>query len=176
MLLEQMAAVVAVGEVGLDGTLRHRSSLPTQKRVFEAVVSRSQELGGRTLSIHSRQAVGEVLGTLLKYRRFGTAVMHWFTGNATELRTAVALDCWFSIGPAAFASDSGRALAARLPSHRVVPESDGPFAELKGSPVPPWSQKITATYLAESWACSSEEASEILTENSRQLLSRMGLG
>lgn len=174
MLLEQMEATNAVGEVGLDGSFRHRSSLEIQRRIFDSVISRSQQLGGRTLSIHSRQAVGEVLATLLKYRNFGTAVLHWFTGGATELRTAVALDCWFSIGPAAFASEAGRALAARLPSHRVVPESDGPFAEEGGIPVPPWSQHVTAARLAQCWHCSEKEALALLTENSHQLLKRMG--
>lgn len=174
MLLEQIESVTAVGEVGLDGSVRHRSSLPVQKRIFDAVVRRSRELGGRTLSIHSRQAVGEILATLLKYRGFGTAVLHWFSGGPTELRTAVALDCWFSIGPGAFQSDAGRALAARLPSHRVVPESDGPFVQVGGNPVRPWSQSDTAEQLAACWGGPADEASQLLTDNSYRLLKQMG--
>ena len=42
-------------------------------------------LGGRVLSIHSRQAVNDVLAVLDRHARFGTAVMHWFTGTVKEL-------------------------------------------------------------------------------------------
>lgn len=175
LLLEQMVGVSSVGEVGLDGSYRFRRTLDTQQRIFSAVVARSAELGGRILSIHSRQAVKEVLSTLAQNSGFGTAVLHWFTGNLTELRTADDMGCWFSIGPAAFASSAGRALAARLPKDRVVPESDGPFAAVNGVVVQPWSSPITAQNLAQAWSCSPEEAAAHLDENGRRLRAAMHL-
>ncbi len=123
------AIVQPFGEVGLDGSSRYRKSYDVQRGLFEAIIERSSALGGRVLSIHSRQAVNDVLAVLDRHARFGTAVMHWFTGTVKELRAAEERGCWFSIGPAAFASSSGRALAAKLPRHFVVPESDGPFAQ-----------------------------------------------
>lgn len=168
-LLQQMAGVSAVGEVGLDGSPRFRRGFETQKRIFNAVVARSAELGGRVLSIHSRQAVREVLRTLEQNLGFGTAVLHWFTGSQAELRTADEMGCWFSVGPAAFASSIGRSLAMKLPRDRVVAESDGPFAMVDGVPVLPWSSSLTAQRLAHAWSCSEDEASARLDENGRCL-------
>lgn len=173
-LLKQMERATAVGEVGIDGSNRFKSSLPTQRQVFDAVVSRSTELGGRVLSIHSRGAVREVLSILLKYPGFGTAVLHWFNGTTAEMEVAYKMGCWFSMGPAAFTSAAGRSLAARLPLDRVVPESDGPFATENGVPVQPWSMHRTAQLFAQHWECSEHEALATLNENGKNLLSAMG--
>ncbi|MFM0142449.1 Qat anti-phage system TatD family nuclease QatD [Paraburkholderia sp. RL18-085-BIA-A] len=173
-LLKQMEQAMAIGEVGMDGSYRFKSSLPTQRTVFEAVVTQSKELGGRTLSIHSRGAVKEVLSILLKNPKFGTAVLHWFSGTLTEMEVAHKMGCWFSLGPASFASAAGRALAARLPRDRVVPESDGPFACEGGAPIQPWSMARTAQLLAASWGCSESDALQTLTENGGILLEVMG--
>lgn len=173
LLLEQMASVKAVGEVGIDGSSRFRVGYDTQRKIFSAVVARSAELGGRTLSIHSRQAVKEVLAELDRHPGFGTAVLHWFGGSAVELRRAEAQGCWFSVGPAMFNSNSGRALAAKLPRNRVVPESDGPFAQFEGQPVMPWSEGVTASLLATAWGQTQRETTSLLRENALQLLKFM---
>ena len=173
MLLEQIATVRAVGEVGLDGSPRFQATYEVQHRVFSAVIARCEELGGRTLSIHSRQAVNEVLAELRRHPRFGTAVLHWFSGTATELKAADAQGCWFSVGPAMFTSKNGRALAARLPRDRVVPESDGPFAQLGGKPIMPWSMPETAQHIADAWAVPIDNARHALETNSLRLLDVM---
>lgn len=173
LLLEQMATVHAVGEVGLDGSPRFRSSYGVQRKIFSAVVARCEELGGRTLSIHSREAVNDVLAELVMHPKFGTAVLHWFSGTASELKTAEAQGCWFSVGPAMFKSNNGRALASKLPRDKVVPESDGPFAQVNGKPVMPWSANLTSQELAKAWAVSADEAMQTLTKNSLRLLKVM---
>jgi TatD DNase family protein len=173
LLLQQMAGTNAVGEVGLDGSARYRASYAAQLRVFAEVVQRCRELGGRTLSIHSRQAVKDVLRELERNPGYGTAILHWFTGSATELQAAELHGCWFSVGPAMFASASGRAIAARLPRERVVPESDGPFAKVDGQPVMPWSAAATSARLAEVWNCDESQAANLLTANSKKLLAVM---
>lgn len=176
LLLAQMASVKAVGEVGLDGSPRFRSGYDTQRRIFSAVVARSAELGGRTLSIHSRQAVKDVLAELERHPGFGTAVLHWFSGSAAELKLAEAQGCWFSVGPAMFNSNSGRVLAAKLPRNRVVPESDGPFAQVDGQPVMPWSEQATAGHLATAWDLPLDQAAALLRNNAERLLQLMGQG
>lgn len=173
MLLQQMETVEAVGEVGLDGSPRFKATFELQQKVFTAVVARCEELGGRTLSIHSRQAVKDVLAELKRYPRFGTAVLHWFSGTTAELKAADDFGCWFSVGPAMFNSKSGQILAARLPRDRVVPESDGPFAQVGGNPVMPWSMQETAQRLADAWALPVDEARQVLETNSVRLLALM---
>ncbi|MBX9346021.1 TatD family hydrolase [Chromobacterium vaccinii] len=174
LLLEQMAGVKAVGEVGLDGSPRFKVHYEVQRKIFGAVIERSVELGGRTLSIHSRFAVRDVLAEFERHPNFGTAVMHWFTGSPGELKAATAHECWFSIGPAMFNSANGRALAAAMPRDRVVPESDGPFAKVAGKPVMPWSALQTAKALAPLWGISPEEAAGTLAQNGQALLCLMG--
>lgn len=174
MLLEQIGRVRAVGEVGLDGSPRFKSCYLEQRRIFKAVVARCAELGGRTLSIHSRQAVKDVLAELEAHPGYGTAVMHWFSGTQSELRAAVAHGCWFSIGPAMFESANGRALAASMPLNRVVPESDGPFAQMARKPIMPWSMDQTASRLAAAWGISVDETTQILHKNGNELLKVLG--
>lgn len=170
LLLGQIATVPAVGEVGLDGSSRFRATYDVQRRIFSAVVARCESLGGRVLSIHSRQAVKDVLAELSLHPQFGTAVLHWFSGTASELKAAQAQGCWFSVGPAMFNSSSGRALASKLPRNRVIPESDGPFAQLDKKPVMPWSMPITAQLLAEAWDIPLADALVNLEQNSLQML------
>jgi TatD DNase family protein len=168
-LLEQIEGVSAVGEVGLDGSPRFRQHYDVQRKIFRAVIARCAELGGRTLSVHSRRAVRDVLAELDAHPGYGTVVMHWFSGTAAELKAAEAAGCWFSIGPAMFDSANGRSLAAAMPRDRVVPESDGPFAKLDGKPVMPWEAEKIAEPLAHLWQMSPAEASSLLAENGRRL-------
>lgn len=174
LLLEQIAGVKAVGEVGLDGSPRFEANYEVQRKIFGAIIARCAELGGRTLSVHSRRAVRDVLAEFERHPNFGTAVMHWFSGSTSELKDAAARGCWFSIGPAMFESANGRALAEAMPQDRVVPESDGPFAKVGGKSILPWNTSQTAEGLAPLWATSPDEAAEMLARNGQALLHLMG--
>lgn len=160
-LIEQIKYISAVGEVGLDGSKRFKHSFDAQREVFTAVVAQCASVGGRVLSIHSRQAVRDVLATLDDHPGFGTAA---------ELKSASDMGCWFSVGPAALNSASGKALAKKLPRDRVVPESDGPFAQVNGATVMPWSSGQTAELLAQAWDVPAGEVARTLELNARQLI------
>ncbi|MDP2095009.1 MAG: Qat anti-phage system TatD family nuclease QatD [Hydrogenophaga sp.] len=170
LLLEQMAQSKGVGEVGLDGSARHRATFTVQRMVFSAVLARSAELGGRLLSIHSRAAATDVLEELAHHPGFGVAVLHWFSGTMSELKAAAAMGCWFSVGPAMFNSASGRRLTAAMPHDRVVPESDGPFAQVNGEPLMPWCENQTIEHLSSAWSIPQVATANVLRENSQQLL------
>lgn len=169
-----LSDVMAIGEVGLDGSKRYAASYAKQKQVFTAVVKQCHNLGGRALSIHSRQAVPDVLAVLSTFPDHGVPILHWFTGTAAELKAAAALGCWFSIGPAAFSTAAGKALAGKLPRDKVVPESDGPFAQFDGQPVMPWDFKITANLLSQAWSVSPIDVRFQLLSNAKALLGLMG--
>jgi TatD DNase family protein len=174
LLIELIDGTIAVGEIGLDCSKRYAPSYLKQKQVFAAAVKRCHDMGGRALSIHSRQAVPEVLAVLSEFPNHGIPVLHWFTGTASELKAAAGQGCWFSIGPAAFNSAAGKALAKKLPKDRVLPESDGPFAKLEGHPVMPWDFDITVNQLSEAWALPLLEVRHQLLSNAKALLSQMG--
>ncbi|GGB77642.1 hypothetical protein GCM10011607_42240 [Shewanella inventionis] len=131
-------------------------------------------MGGRALSIHSRQAVPDVLELLRLFPDHGVPVLHWFTGTASELKTAIGQGCWFSIGPAAFSSSAGKALARKLPRDRVLPESDGPFAQLDGRSVMPWDFDITVALLSDVWSLPFEEVRAQLLSNARMFVNKIG--
>src|ERR1700693_5301866 len=100
--------------------------------VFEHILAKCNELGGRVMSVHSRYAAGEVLDCLERYPDAGTAVLHWFSGSTRNLGRANELGCWFSVGPAMLRSRKGRDLAVQMPRERILTESDGPFANVEG--------------------------------------------
>lgn len=174
LLLEQLNITIAVGEIGLDGSKRHASSYLKQKQVFAAVVKQCHDIGGRALSIHSRQAVPDVLSLLKKYPDHVIPVLHWFTGSITELNAATSQGCWFSLGPAAFNSAAGKTLAKRLPKDKVAPESDGPFAQLDGRSVMPWDFEITVNLLSDAWKIPALDVRYQLISNAKVLLEHLG--
>lgn len=123
-----------VGEIGLDGDPQFRRYWDSQVSVFEYVLMKCSEAGGRIMSLHSRRASGAVLDYIEKFPDAGTPILHWFSGGFRDLDRAIKLGCWFSVGPAMLASKNGRTLAARMPRERVLTESDGPFAHINGEP------------------------------------------
>ncbi|WP_255369049.1 Qat anti-phage system TatD family nuclease QatD [Polaromonas sp. OV174] len=173
LLLAQIDASVAVGEVGLDGSSRYKAHYAVQLRIFQAVVSCCQAKGGRVLSVHSRSAADAVLDTLRQYPGFGLAVMHWFTDSPASLRRASALGCWFSVGPAMLKSANGRNLVSLMPRERVVPESDGPFGAVMGKPVMPWETGQVTDTLAELWTLPVAEVAQTLNANGKRLIALM---
>jgi TatD DNase family protein len=57
-----------------------------------------------------------------------------------------------------------------MPRERVVPESDGPFARVKGKPVLPWETELVATQLSSLWSVSVDNVDRILMDNLEKLL------
>lgn len=159
-----------VGEIGLDGSPPHRSSLPVQERIFKAALAECARQGGRVMSIHSRGAEQKVVQLLALAGPVGVPVLHWFSGALGSLEDACKLGCWFSVGPAMLAGEKGRRLAARMPMDRVLPETDGPFAKVGARSLMPWQAMDVSHTLAELWGVDLENARDRLSENLGRLL------
>ncbi|MYD14972.1 MAG: TatD family deoxyribonuclease [Gemmatimonadetes bacterium] len=158
-----------VGEVGLDGAPEFQPHWDIQLAVFNHVLKACSNAGGRILSIHSRRATAAVLGRLQAYRDAGIPVLHWFSGSRRDLECAIDLGCWFSVGPAMLRSRNGRFLAALMPRDRVLTESDGPFAQDKGTPLMPWHVDRAVHILGELWSVSAAQAQQTIRRNLRAL-------
>ena len=173
--VEEVCAIMSetkyVGEIGIDGSPELRNSFRLQQEVFERILKRASELGGKIISIHSRRAAGYVLEALSKEPKHGTAVLHWFSGSKKELEHAIELNCWFSVGPAMLASAKGRELTSKMPRNRILTESDGPFAQFQSVPITPSSMKIAEEGLASIWETSPSNVEEQLASNFRRLVS-----
>lgn len=159
-----------VGEIGLDGGPEFRRSWQEQCAVFEHILRSCTSAGGRVISIHSRRAATDVLDRLEAFPKAGTPVLHWFSGAARDLERADRCGCWFSVGPAMLSGERGRKLASRMPRERVLTETDGPFAKIKGQALYPWDVIEAEKVLAEIWELSLQEARETLHENLRRLV------
>jgi TatD DNase family protein len=140
-----------VGEIGLDGSPDFKQHWPDQIIVFDRILALCRTSGGRILSIHSRRAASAVLDRLESNREAGTPILHWFSGSLLELSRAIALGCWFSVGPSMLAGNKGRNLVERIPRTRILIESDGPFAQVNGRPLLPWDSEDVVPHLAHLW-------------------------
>ncbi|MBZ5657790.1 MAG: TatD family hydrolase [Acidobacteriia bacterium] len=158
-----------VGEIGLDGSPEFRSQWQSQRETLEHILMRCSDAGGRVMSIHSRRASGEVLNVLEAFPNAGTAVLHWFSGSVRDLNRAISLGCWFSVGPGMLAGQRGRSLVTRMPRERVLTESDGPFAQVDGKSIMPWSVEGAVRDLGRLWNLSEESAEQVVRDNFRKL-------
>ena len=170
-LFDQLVSQAAyVGEIGLDGGPEYKAHWSVQTRVFDHILDSCARAGGRILSVHSRHASDDVLKMLEKCPGAGIPVLHWFSGTKKDIEHANELGCWFSVGPAMLRSERGRATVKRMPRHRVLTESDGPFAQLDGSPALPWQVDEAIRGLSVLWQLSEHEVAGILHENLRRLV------
>ncbi|NUB01180.1 TatD family deoxyribonuclease [Azospirillum melinis] len=160
-----------VGEIGLDGSPECKPHWREQISVLDHVLAASARAGGRILSLHSRRAATEVLDVLARYPDAGVPVLHWFSGTKAELQRAVAMGCWFSVGPAMVTGKRGRDLLAAMPRDRVLTETDGPFAAIDGRPLAPGEVAPACTALATSWSVGVDEAAAIILGAFRRLAS-----
>ena len=165
-----------VGEVGLDGGSESRTHWKEQWAVFDQLLKICSRNGGRVLSIHSRRAASPVLDKLATHEGAGVAILHWFSGNFGELRRAIDLGCWFSVGPTMLTGKRGEEIVARIPHDRLLTESDAPFARLNGRSTLPWDAGFATRLLSDVWGQTIEETSDVLNENLHHLLMSSGIG
>lgn len=160
-----------VGEIGLDGSPECKPHWREQAHVFDHVLAASARAGGRILSLHSRRAATEVLDALAQHPDAGVPVLHWFSGTKSELQRAVAMGCWFSVGPAMVMGKRGRDLLAAMPQDRVLTETDGPFAAIDGRPLAPGEVAPACKALATCWSVGVDEAAATILGAFRRLAS-----
>ena len=170
LLISRVCQAEIIGEVGLDGSLQYRHTREQQESILGAVLSESERCGGKILSIHSRNAAGRVLDHIERYCRTSVPVLHWFSGTIEETRRAVAMGCWFSVGPAMLRGAKGRRILDELPIDRVLPETDGPFAMNGSAPFMPWEAVAILPTVATTWNMTEEEVRQQFLDNLSHLV------
>jgi TatD DNase family protein len=127
--LARDAAVVAVGECGLD---YYRNFSPREAQI--TAFHRQLELAaatGKPAFLHQRDAHADFLAIVKEHRpALRDAVAHCFTGDARELEDYLALD--LAIGITGWICDERRGchllpLMARIPEGRLMIETDSPY-------------------------------------------------
>lgn len=163
-----------IGEVGLDAGPRFYKSLSLQKHVFQTVLERCADAGGKLLTVHSVRSspvVLDMIETFLPLGR-GTVVLHWFTGTMREAQRAIGLGCYFSVNAAMTRTSKGQALVKKLPLSRILTETDGPFTMSDDQrPAEPGDTHEVVSAIA---ALRSAEPSDISTAIVSNLLALLG--
>jgi TatD DNase family protein len=170
--------VVALGEAGLD---YHYDNSPreAQERGFRTHIAAARETG-LPLVIHSREADDDMARILEEEMGKGgfTAVLHCFTGGRELAHRAVALGHFVSFtGILTFKNaDALRAVAAELPSDRILVETDAPYlapGKLRGKRNEPAYVIETAKVLAETRGVSFEDIARQTTANFYRLFHKV---
>ncbi|KDR86535.1 hypothetical protein L905_11800 [Agrobacterium sp. TS43] len=161
-----------VGEVGLDAGPRFYRSFEAQKQVFQRILERCAEAGGKILTVHSVRSAPKVLDMIEAYlpRERGSVVLHWFTGSNSDARRAAALGCYFSINAEMMRTDRGRELVGSLPPDRLLTETDGPFTQQDGRPAEPSDVGLVASAVANLLGLSPDAMAKVIVSNLRTLL------
>ncbi len=165
---------VAVGEIGLDGTL-DQPPLSEQEEAFRGQLRLAIETG-RPVLIHSRRATARLLAILRDEgaQRVG-GIFHAFSGSRETAREAIALGFALGFGgPVTWpGARRGPEVLRELPAEWIVLETDAP--DLPPHPHrgadnrPAWLPLIAAR-VAEIRGWSLEETARVTTENARRIL------
>jgi TatD DNase family protein len=170
ILCELIPQARYIGEIGLDGSSEHSSSLDLQKSVLRKILRACIANGGRIMSFHSRGAAEEVLDILEEYKDAGIPILHWFSGTLKELDRAISLGCWFSVGPAMLNSRKGSEIAKKIPRDKILTETDGPFAKENGKVLMPWNVVSAIDKLSSLWGEDAIYTNQQILENAQYLL------
>lgn len=157
-----------VGEVGLDfspeGLPTRDQQLASFRHVLELVQARP-----KFVSVHSRRAEAAVLDLLEEFG-VGPVVFHWYSGPLTQLDRLLRLGHACSINAAMVRSARGRTIIERLPSDRVLTETDGPYVMIEGKAARPGQVEDVLAFLASIWGITQDETLLRIQRNLRALV------
>jgi TatD DNase family protein len=123
--------VVAIGECGLDYDRLHFCDKATQQRHFDRSFYLAEQTG-LPLFLHDRNTGGDFAAAVRRNRhRFTHGCVHSFTGSADELDALLELDLYIGINGCSLKTDDNLAVMNRVPSNRLLLETDAPWCEVK---------------------------------------------
>lgn len=161
-----------VGEVGLDAGPRFYKSLGLQKQVFQHVLQRCADVGGKVVTVHSVRAAKAVLDHIESFLPpcKGKVVLHWFTGSKSEAQRALELGCYFSINAAMLENTRHASMVALIPLDRLLTETDGPFTKTVDRPSKPADVAIVVEALSRLHGIPTSTVAAAIRANLRALL------
>ncbi|QLB19063.1 Qat anti-phage system TatD family nuclease QatD [Mannheimia granulomatis] len=160
-----------VGEIGLDGGKEFKAYWETQLKVFRHILRSSAKAGGKILSVHSRMSTNTVLDELSQIND-NLPILHWFSGTKQQLKRAIEMGCYFSVGPAMLRGKKGYELVQVIPKEKILIETDGPFGTFQEQILYPWNVDIAVSMLADIWGMNNLEAENNLKQNLFNLVSK----
>ena len=140
-----------IGEIGLDGSRGYKEHFNDQLFVLNHILKKCEDYDDKILTIHSLNAVDQLLSCLNQHPKSGIPILHWFLGTKKQALEAVDIGCYFSISPAMLQSARGKKIISWLPLDRLLLETDGPFAKINGNILFPSQVDLVVSYLSEAW-------------------------
>lgn len=117
-----------IGEIGLDFS---SEGLPTKKDQIFVLDKILLLLAGKKkiISVHSRRAE-KVLFDMLCRHDINNVIFHWYSGPLTLIPQIVERGYYFSINEKMTKTESGRKIIERIPTERILTETDAPFNKI----------------------------------------------
>ena len=116
-----------IGEIGLDYSAKNIENIDKQKEVFKKIIDLCKSDNKKIISVHTRKAESDCLKILDGFK--GKVILHWYTGNLSNLKIAISRGYFFSINQQMIKSQHGKNLVNMIPLDRIVIESDAPFTD-----------------------------------------------
>ncbi len=161
--------MLAIGEIGLD---YHYDFSPrsVQRDCFDAQLALAAELR-RPVIIHDREAHGDTMDLLRRYRGNLSGVMHCFSASYEIAKECIDLGLYVAFGGALTFKNAVNqwAIAKALPLDRLLIETDCPYmtpVPLRGTRNDPTRIVLTLNKLSEIRGIDPETLSETLFLNS----------
>lgn len=158
-----------IGEIGLDFSDKDASKRQLQIETLQKILKIINDRP-RFISLHSRRAENSLFD-ILNDNKLKKAVFHWYSGPLNLIDKLINAGHYFSINPAMIKSMNGQKIIERIPSDRVLTETDGPYVKINRIPAQPQDTKLVMEYLKTIWAKSFEETDNIIRKNFKILIS-----
>lgn len=160
-----------IGEIGLDAGTQYFKSFELQKTVFKTILDSCANSREKILSIHSIRSAPIVLemlerSSVLKRNR---VVIHWFSGDSSNLQRAVNLGCYFSVNSEMMKNARSRELLKQIPLNKLLTETDGPFTLINQVPYRPINVSKTVEMLAAVLGRESNFIAEKVLQNLKEI-------
>ncbi len=166
------AAVVAIGEIGLDYYRQH-ATREVQVRAFIEQIALARELS-LPIIVHCRNAYEDCLDILRTQAQGIPCVLHAFSGEASHAQAALDLGCMLGIGgPITYPrAHMLREIARQAPLEALIVETDAPYLppqDRRGQRNEPAAVKVVAEQLAHVRHMSLEDVAQATTDNAFRL-------
>lgn len=177
--LDQLAAwcehdkVVAVGEIGLD-YFRSQTSKEMQARAFAAQLDVARQMH-MPVSIHDRDAHGDIMRMLKNEGKGLSGILHCFSGSWEMAKELIKMDYYIAIGGAVTFKNAAKLpeIAANIPLEYLLLETDCPYLAPhphRGTRNEPANIRLIAEFIAGIRGITLEELAAATTANAARIM------